>query len=244
MMHKPPHSTLTAGRLYRIGILLLSWLVCPTTSTAQGSTEMLIGMIAGNNYTINTTDRRGKEDGWEVVKVGTTRTRAERLELPMDIFSYNEKGRLQDSTRTIYTCTPGERQMVLVLLPFATQRPKSTIRITDVNAPDLYPQKWNGTMALPDRTMSLDIEGGVAGFFGANSKVVYTGRVLTPTGPSSYRITGTLTVSTYAWGINVSNITFRITEVIDLKVGVVRQDLHRTNGAHTTVKLQGNGPDL
>lgn len=233
-----PHIAKTIAFLGRVVFVALLTTLGPGYASAQDPEEMLIANIAGNSYVMRNFDKAHQEKDRQRIKAGELRTKGERLELPIIIYSYDANGRVQDSSSTVYSCSPGQKQMLAVVLPFALKRPKSTIKITDVNAPDLYPDQWNGITPLPDRTLKLDIEGGWAGFFGARSEVVYADRLLTPTGSSTYTISGTLTISSYAWGINVSTIIFKTSESVERKVGLVHLEFRKANGEHSTIELE------
>jgi len=233
-----PRIAKTMAFLGRVVFVALLTTLGPGYASAQDPEEMLIANIANNSYLLRNFDKAHQEKDRQLIKAGELRTKGERLELPVRIYSYDANGQLQDSSSTTYSCSPGQKQMLAVVLPYALKGAKSTIRITDMNAPDLYPEQWNGITPLPDRTLKLDIEGGWAGFFGARSEVVYAVRVLTPTGPTSYAISGTLTISTYAWGINVSTIRFKTKENVDRKVGLVHLEFRKANGEHSTIELE------
>lgn len=224
--------------LSRSVFVLLLMTLGSTLASAQDHGAMLISNIAGNSYILRNFDKAHKEKDRQRIKTGELRTKGERLELPVIVYSYGADGLLQDSSSATYSCSPSQKQMLAVVLPYALKGSKSTIRITDVNSGDLYPEQWNGITPLPDRTLKLSIEGGWAGFFGARSDVVYADRVLTPTGSSTYTISGTLTIASYAWGINVSNIRFKTKEDVDRKVGLVQLEFRKANGEHTTIELE------
>ena len=102
-----PRSTIPFACLGRVVFVVLLLALGPTLASAQDSGAMLISNIAGNSYVLRNFDKAHKEKDRQRIKVGELRTKGERLELPVSIYSYDADGLLQDSSSTTYTCSPG-----------------------------------------------------------------------------------------------------------------------------------------
>ncbi|MFU8862128.1 MAG: hypothetical protein ACNA8K_17105 [Cyclonatronaceae bacterium] len=62
--------------------------------------------IDGNRYKKCNYNNKGELESYEKFIIGSIEQQSDLYRLPVDLYSYNAEGELQDSTRTLYTCRP------------------------------------------------------------------------------------------------------------------------------------------
>lgn len=158
--------------------------------------------------------------------------------LPITIYSYEKDGKLKDKNNTSYKCNPENREMLIAVLPHIGKSADTKLKVTDVSTSKLYPDNLKGIIKLDDYYFTLNIEGGLAGFFGTRSKVVLTDRSVKQVSSNEYSFTGAISIKSYAWGVNISTLKYRLTEKLDLNKGIVYQKMVESSGDYFTLELK------
>ena len=224
------------GLVCIIQIILLQ--LCTGRLTAQVAESMITEVIEGNVYVFKDFDARNKIKNFEIYKVGKILQEGNIYILPIAIYSYDENGRLQDSTHTSYKCERDGQQMLMTILFHAGKNSGSRINIIQTNTTQLYPRQINKTTQLNDFSYKLKIEGGFAGTMGASRDIIFYEREAKPLLSSKYSINGKMTSKTYVLGFKVSTVQYNYTETVEMATGIIFQKFIKPDGDYFTIELK------
>ena len=222
------------------GLLLVSGIFC-SPAVAQES-RMLLFEIAGNEYKKCNYSKEGEVESYQKLIVGTIEEKANTYRLPVELYSYNTKGELQDSTKTIYTCRPDEQQVLLNVFPFTDYGKGSEIKVNLLDTNAFYPTDPEPGWEMEPIEFQMDIDKGLVGFLGGKSKVTMSGRqvILNDTlRTEQYQINSTVDIGVYVWGIKVKGFGYRVIEIIDKDRGIIWQKFKsKDDGSYFVIRLQ------
>lgn len=193
---------------------------------AQNNNRMLIHEIEGNRYVKTDYSPEGKQTGKQVLKVETIEKQNDRLRMPVKLYSYNKKGNLEDSTKTIYTCNPDERRILVNLLSFSDYGKGSEIKINLNGTNAFYPVTPEPGWEMESINFQMNIDKGLVGFLGGKSKVnIHNRRIVSndTLQTKQYQINSEVNFRIYVIGIRMKEFGYRIIEIIDKEEGIIWQ---------------------
>ena len=125
--------------IFSLSIILLAVLLPAHLLHAQQSEEMLLFEIDDNEYKKCNYNKEGELESFQKLLVGSIEENDETYRLPVELYSYNAEGELQDSTKTLYTCRPDEQQVLLNVFPFTDYDKGSEIKVNLLDSKTFYP---------------------------------------------------------------------------------------------------------
>src|SRR5699024_4234565 len=84
-------------------------------------------------------NKEGELESSQKLMVGSIEEKPDIYRLPVELYSYNIEGKLQDSTKTIYTCRPDEQKVLLNVFSFTDYAEGSEIKVDLVDTNAIYP---------------------------------------------------------------------------------------------------------
>ena len=193
-------------------------------ASAQQSRQMLLFEIDGNQYKKCNYNNKGELKSYEKFIVGSIEQQPDQYRLPVELYSYNAAGELQDSTKTLYTCRSGEKQVLLNVFPFTDYGKGSEIKVNLLDTKAFYPVSPEPSWKMEPIEFALNIDKGLVGFLGGKSKItIYDRRmVLNDTlQTGQYQINSEVDLGVYVLGIKVKGFGYRVIEIIDENQGII-----------------------
>tara|TARA_R110002072_G_scaffold241207_1_gene400071 strand:+ start:26988 stop:27512 length:525 start_codon:yes stop_codon:yes gene_type:complete len=138
---------------------------------ARQSREMLLFEIDGNRYKKRNFNKQGELESFQKLLVGSIEENDDIYKLPVELYSYNAEGELQDSTKTIYTCKPEEQKILLNVFPFTDYGKGNEIKVKLLDTKTFYPVSPESGWEMESIEFSLNIDKGLVGFLGGKSKI-------------------------------------------------------------------------
>lgn len=213
-----------------LSIIFLAGLISAHTLHAQQSGEMLLFEIDGNRYEKRDYTSEGELQSFQKFMIGSIEKQPEIYRLPVDLYSYNAEGELQDSTKTIYSCRPEEQQVLINVFPFTDYGKGSEIKVKLLDMNTFYPADPEPGWEMKPLEFEMNIEKGLAGFLGGKSKInIYDRRVVSndTLQAGQYEINSNVDMSVYVLGVKVKGLSFQVTEIIDDDKGIIWQKFTR-----------------
>jgi hypothetical protein len=203
----------------------LSWSLF-MEAEAQQSRQMLLFEIDGNRYEKRNFNKEGELQSFQRLLVGSIEENDDAYRLPIELYSYNAEGELQDSTKTIYICEPGEKKVLLNIFSFTDYAEGSKIKVNLLDTNAFYPAAPDPGWEMEPIEFALNIDKGLVGFLGGKSKITMDDRRVVPNDTlqtGQYQINSSVNIGVYVWGIKVKGFGYRVIEIIDGKRGIVWQ---------------------
>ncbi len=214
----------------------------PRLVIAQDNT-MLLFEIDGNNYESRSYSRQGNLNSFKKFFVGLIEKKEDFYKLPVDVFSYNSEGLLQDSVRTTYICKPGEQNVFINIFPFSDYKNENEIKVRLLDTNSFYPTKPEIGWEIKPIEFALNIDKGVVGFLGGKSKIRIFDRRIVQNDTlqvGEYEINSTVEFGVYVLGIKVKGLTYKAIEIIDPIKGIIYQKFTSSDGSFLTNRLLKN----
>ena len=220
-------------------LLILLILFSGVTIFAQGSKQMFMFQVDGNNYTKKSYDQNGKLKSSQIFKVGEVKKTNRLHTMPLKVYSYDENNKLKGRAVTKYVCKPSAGEIFMSVFPFAEFSVNKTVKIKLNSSNALYPAKWEIAQEIADISFSLSLEGGVLGTFGTSSKILIYDRKITDHDAlrNTYTIMAKMQVKAYMFGLRMQTIEFTIEETLHPQKGIVKQYFKESTGDYFTIKL-------
>ena len=201
---------------------------------------MLLFEIDGNQYKKCNYSKEGELESYQKLIVGSIEQKANTYRLPVELYSYNAKGELQDSTKTLYTCQPDEQKVLLNVFPFTDYGKGSEIKVNLLDTNAFYPTAPKPGWEMESIEFALNIDKGLVGFLGGKSKItIYDRRVVSndtlQTG--QYQINSDVDLGVYVLGIKVKGFAYGVIEIVDKERGIIRQKLTSDDGSYFMIRL-------
>ncbi|HCD53663.1 MAG TPA: hypothetical protein DEQ34_14545 [Balneolaceae bacterium] len=212
--------------IFSLSIILLAVLLPAHLLHAQQSEEMLLFEIDDNEYKKCNYNKEGELESFQKLLVGSIEENDETYRLPVELYSYNAEGELQDSTKTLYTCRPDEQQVLLNVFPFTDYDKGSEIKVNLLDSKTFYPISPEPGWEMKPIEFALNIDKGLVGFLGGKSKItIYERRVVSndtlQTG--QYQINSEVDLGVYVLGIKMKGFGYSVIEIIDKDRGIIWQ---------------------
>lgn len=204
---------------------------------AQENKQMLMYQIKGANYIKTSFDKDGVRSSYEEFKVGKVEEGKESYSVSIKIYMFNKIGVLSDSTVTKYACRPSDKEILMNILPFTEFGSNKEIRIKSNGRLMLYPSKWVVGDPQPDISLTMTVEGGVLGALGTTTKLdLSERRVISYNNlDKTYTLTSRVQIKSYMFGIKVVTNNYQVEEIINPQLGILRQELKKTNGDYSII---------
>lgn len=199
---------------------------------AQQNKQMFMFQVDGNKYEKRSFDKNGKMVSKQIVEAGSVYQKGTKNILPVKILSYDRKGKLKDTYQTNYTCNPLESSLFMYIFQLSDNQSYTDVSVQLLSKNDFYLQGIKVNDALPNISFSMDIEGGVLGFFGANSKIKISGRKILAEESTlqNFRIHEKIQIKAYMFGFNISTINYTVSEIFNTTKGIVKQEYKEDSG--------------
>jgi len=207
---------------------------------AQENEQMFIYQVEGKNYTKKSFNKKGDLKSSQIFKVGKVEKEKDQYSMLLKVYAYNEKGVLEDSAETKYTCKPSAKRVLMTVFPFAEFNTNKTVKIELADENISYPDTWTLGMEMADISFSLTLEGGVLGAFGTSSKNQIYNRIISSqdTLENTYTISSLVRVEAYMFGFRLDTIEFTVEETVHPQKGIIKQYFKESNGEYFTINLQ------
>ncbi|SMO83288.1 hypothetical protein SAMN06265218_11659 [Fodinibius sediminis] len=232
----PEKKTANCSKLF---FILCLYILLPSSGFGQ-DTQMLLFEIDGNQYKKCNYSKEGELESYQKLIVGSIEQKANTYRLPVELYSYNAKGELQDSTKTLYTCQPDEQKVLLNVFPFTDYGKGSEIKVNLLDTNAFYPTAPKPGWEMESIEFALNIDKGLVGFLGGKSKItIYDRRVVSndtlQTG--QYQINSDVDLGVYVLGIKVKGFAYGVIEIVDKERGIIRQKLTSDDGSYFMIRL-------
>jgi hypothetical protein len=220
------------------GLLFVS--VIFFSQTVAQNSQMLLFEIDGNRYEKRNFNKQGELQSFQKLLVGSIEENDDTYRLPVELYSYNAKGVLQDSTKTIYTCKPDEQQVLLNIFPFTDYGKGSVIKINLLDTKTFYPVAPEPGWEMESIEFALKIDKGLVGFLGGKSKIkMYDRHVVSNDTLQSgqYEINSNVDLGVYVLGIKVKGFGYKVLEIVDKDRGIIQQKFTSEDGSYFVIRL-------
>lgn len=223
-----------------LSIIFLAGLIPAHILHAQQSGEMLLFEIDGNRYEKRDYNSGGELQSFQKFMIGSIEKQPEIYRLPVDLYSYNAEGELQDSTKTIYTCRPDERRILLNVFPFTDYGKGSEIKVNLLDTNTFYPADPEPGWEMKPLEFEMNIEKGLVGFLGGKSKINMYDRQVVPNDTlqaGQYQINSEVDLGVYVLGIKMKGFDYRVIEIIDKSQGIIWQKFTSEDDSYFVIRL-------
>lgn len=202
---------------------------------SQNQKGMLMYQIENKQFKKTSFDKDGKIISIQYIKVGNIVENNNVFILEIKVKSFNNKGVLQKEETSKYSCNTKGGNIFMGVLPFIN-KPSKKIDINVLSKNTLYPSDITASNRLNDYKIGVTYK---TGLLGINSKINinYKDRSINKTSVNTYVITGTIKINIYVAGINISRISYKSEEKIELSKGVIFQKFIEDTDAYFTIKL-------
>jgi hypothetical protein len=202
---------------------------------------MLLFEIDGNRYEKRDYNSGGKLQSFQKFLIGSIEKQPEIYRLPVDLYSYNAEGELQDSTKTIYSCRPEEQQVLINVFPFTDYGKGSEIKVKLLDMNTFYPADPEPGWEMKPLEFEMNIEKGLVGFLGGKSKINMYDRQVVPNDTlqaGQYQINSEVDLGVYVLGIKMKGFEYRVIEIIDKSQGIIWQKFtSNDDGSYFVIRL-------
>ena len=232
----PEKKTENCSKLF---FILCLYILLPSSGFGQ-DTQMLLFEIDGNQYKKCNYSKEGELESYQKLIVGSIEQKANTYRLPVELYSYNAKGELQDSTKTLYTCQPDEQKVLLNVFPFTDYGKGSEIKVNLLDTNAFYPTAPKPGWEMESIEFALNIDKGLVGFLGGKSKItIYDRRVVSndTLQAGQYQINSDVDLGVYVLGIKVKGFAYGVIEIVDKERGIIRQKLTSDDGSYFMIRL-------
>ncbi|WP_445664349.1 hypothetical protein [Fodinibius sp. AD559] len=207
-------------------IIALAGLLPIHTLHAQQSKQMLLFEIDGNQYKKCNYNNEGELESYEKFTVGSIEKDTNTYRLPVELYTFNAEGELQDSTKTLYTCQPDEQKVLLNVFPFTDYGKGSKIKVNLLDTNAFYPVAPEPGWKIESIDFEMNIDKGLVGFLGGKSKININNRRVVPNDTlrtEQYQINSEVDLGVYVMGIRMKEFGYRVIEIIDKNHGIIWQ---------------------
>jgi hypothetical protein len=206
---------------------------------AQQNKQMFMYQVDGNKYEKRSFDNEGGLTSKQIIEAGSVRKMESKYVLPVRISSYDEEGKLEDTYATNYSCDPSSSSLFMIVFPLSDINDNTDVSVRLLSGNDFYPQGIKVNQSLPDISFAMDIEGGVLGFVGANSKIKISDRKIFSKDEESrnYNIKEKVEIKGYVFGFNVRTINYSVEEVFNATKGIIKQEYKKDSGEYFNITL-------
>lgn len=221
-------------------ILVVVALILNTYSTFSQDTQgMFMYQVDGNKYEKTSYNKKGNIISTQKIEAGTVQKKGSKYILPVKIFSYDKYGKLKDNYETNYSCEPSASRVFMNVFPLSDKNNNTNVSVRLLSGNDFYPKGIKVNQELPDIYFSMDIEGGVLGFFGANSKINISDRKISNEAMESqnYHIKEKIEIKAYMFGAKIRTITYSVEETFNPVNGIIKQDYKESSGESFSIIL-------
>jgi hypothetical protein len=204
------------------------------------NTQMLLFEIDGNQYKKSNYNKEGELQSYQKLIVGSIEKQADTYQLPVELYSYNAEGELQDSTKTIYTCKPDEQRVLLNVFPFTDYGKGSEIKVDLLDTKTFYPVAPEPGWEMESIEFALKIDKGLVGFLGGKSKIKMYDRHVVPNDTlqsGQYEINSNVDLGVYVLGIKVKGFGYKVLEIVDKDRGIIQQKFTSEDGSYFVIRL-------
>jgi len=223
------------------GFGLLAYLMINFEVNAQQSGQMILFEIDNNQYQKCNYNKDGELQSYEKFNVGSIEEKKDIYRLPVELYSYNAEGELQDSTKTIYTCRPDEQQVLLNVFPFTDYGKDSEIKVNLLDTNAFYPTAPEPGWEMESIEFALNIDKGLVGFLGGKSKITIYDRLVVPNDTlqaGQYQINSEVDLGVYVLGIKMKGFGYQVIEIIDKDRGIIWQKFtSKDDGSYFVIQL-------
>ena len=223
------------------GFGLLAYLMINFEANAQQSGQMILFEIDNNQYQKCNYNKEGELQSYEKFNVGSIEEKTDIYRLPVELYSYNAEGELQDSTKTIYTCRPDEQQVLLNVFPFTDYGKDREIKVNLLDTNAFYPSAPEPGWEMESIEFALNIDKGLVGFLGGKSKITIYDRLVVPNDTlqaGQYQINSEVDLGVYVLGIKMKGFGYQVIEIIDKDRGIIWQKFtSKDDGSYFVIQL-------
>jgi hypothetical protein len=223
----------------KLYFILCFLILLPSLGFGQDN-KMLLFEIDGNQYKKCNYNSEGELESYEKLTVGSIQENTNTYRLPVELYLYNAKGELQDSTKTIYTCRPDERRVLLNVFPFTDYETGSEIKVNLLDTNAFYPVSPEPGWEMGFIKFQMNIDKGLVGFLGGKSKVNIQNRQVVPNDTleaGQYQINSDVDLGVYILGIQVKDFAYDVIEIVDKDRGIIRQKFTSDDGSYFVIHL-------
>lgn len=198
---------------------------------------MLMYAIENATYVKKEYNTKGVFSGSQSFNLGTISKKDANYEMPIEVKSYDKKGKFLEKFNTKYYCDPKDNSLLMNIIPFAAFTSNKLIQINSDNELKLYPTNWKVGLKMKDLTFSLNIKGGAIGLFSGESQVKIFDREVTSSDKNgNFSIRSKMKIDLYSFGVRIKQLIYTISETIHPKAGVKWQKFTSQDKSYFTIK--------
>ena len=120
-------------------LIVLLMMICSTNILlGQVKSGMLMFQVDGNNYVKKNYNKNGKLEDYQIIKIGETRSKGDKIAMHVRLYNYNNNDQLLDSSETKYICNPLDGQLLLNVFPFASFSANKVVNLKSKTENRLY----------------------------------------------------------------------------------------------------------
>lgn len=201
---------------------------------------MLLYEIDGNRYKKSNYDAKGQLESFQILNVGSIEPKGNIYKLPVEIINYNKDGIPQDTTKTLYTCDPADREIFVNIFPYSNYAQGGEIKVRPLDTNSFYPVDPTVGWKMEPLHFEMKINEGVVGFLGGKSKVKMYSRQVVKNDTLSgtrYEIDSNVNVGIYVLGIKVKNFDYRVIEILEKQRGLIFQKFLSEDQSYFSIRL-------
>lgn len=198
-----------------------------------------IFQVDESRYEMKNYDETGELQFYQVFNTGPVSKNDDTYHLPIEMYSYDEKGELQDSTKAIYYSQPGDKALVFFIYPFTDYSEGTEIKVDLKETGAIYPADPDTGWQMAPVEFNMFIDTGLTSFLGGESKVRISDRhvgVNDTLNSGEYQINSRIDLKLSLLDVKVKEFYYNVTEIVDRKKGVIRQEFRADDGSYFIVR--------
>lgn len=198
-----------------------------------------IYQVDESRYEMRNYDESGKLQFYQIFNTGSVSEKDEMYHLPIEMFSYNKEGEIQDSTKAIYYSKPGERALVFFVYPFTDYSEGTEIKVDLRESSTIYPAEPDTGWQSSPVEFNMFIDKGLTSFLGGESEVRISNRHIVANDTldnEKYQLNSRIDLQLSLLDVNVKEFYYNVTEIIDKEKGVIRQEFRADDGSYFIVR--------
>lgn len=222
-----------------IGICIVGFIfLLPAHCDAQDH-RLPIFQVDESRYEMRNYDEAGELQFYQVFDTGLVSENDDMYHLPIEMYSYNEKGELQDSTKAIYYSQPGDKVLVFFVYPFTDYSEGTEIKVDLKETSAIYPAEPDTGWQMSPVEFKMFIDTGLTSFLGGESEVRISNRhiaVNDTLNSGEYQVNSRIDLQLSLLDVKVTEFYYNVTEIVDRKKGVIRQEFRADDGSYFIVR--------
>ena len=221
-----------------IQISIISFILLLPVHGSTQDAQLPIYQIDESRYEMRNYDEDGKLQFYQIFNTGSVSENDNMYHLPIEMYSYDEEGELQDSTKAIYYSHPGDTVLVFFVHPFNDYSEGTEIKVDLKDTSAIYPVDSDTSWQMEAIEFEMVIDKGLSSFLGGKSEVKISNRHIAPNDTlrdGQFQINSRIDLKLYVLNVKIMEYYYNVTEFVDRQRGVFRQKFKSGDGSFFTV---------